>query len=58
MGKPLKLHWEWAEVEVDPSEGRVSREGTYALSGGGDDIAKEALDREGRWLGWMEVTGR
>lgn len=43
---------------MDPSEWRVSREGTYALSGGWDDIAKEALDREGRWLGWMEVTGR
>lgn len=58
MGKPLKLHWEWAEVQVDSSEWRICREGTYALSGGGDEIAKEALDPEGRWLGWMEVTGR
>lgn len=58
MGKPLKLRGEWAEVKVDPSEWRICREGIYALSGGGDDIPKEALDCEGRRLGWLEVTGR
>lgn len=58
MGKPLKLRGEWAEVKVDPSKLRICREGIYTLSGGGDDTAKEALDCEGRWLGWLEVTGR
>lgn len=48
----------WAEVEVDPAEWRIKREGTYAHSGGRDNISRETLDREGRWLHWMKVMGR
>lgn len=57
MEKPLKMLG-WAEVEVDPAEWRIKREGTYAHSGGRDNISRETLDREGRWLHWMKVMGR